>query len=261
MPESHHLAGWYENVDPAAAFNALTALPDQANTTAGDVIRVPTLNQVVAVAAGVEITVESFARLVSPSLRVRGLFQIEPFNTGSAAAAEPSSPHNVLDMRKIPLPLVRNESLTFEVNSNPAAAQDQWGLVWLAAGPIEPVGGAIFTVRATNASTLTAGSWTNGALTFVEDLPRGKYQVVGMRARAAGLVAARLVFPGGTWRPGCLGTDAQADLEHPMFRYGGLGVWGEFDDLNPPTVEFLSVSADTAQDVYLDLIQTASGEG
>lgn len=261
MPEHFHLAGFLESVDPAGVANALTALADTQITIAGDVIRVPELNQIVAIAGGVEITTESFLRVISPSLRVRGLFQVEPYNTASAAAAEPASPQVVCDLRKLPLPLVTNENLTADVDSNPAAAQIQWCMVWFAAGPIAPVEGGIFTIRATNASTLTASAWTNGALTFIEDLPRGRYQVVGMRARAAGLVAARLAFVGGRWRPGVLGTDAQGDLEHPMFRYGGLGVFGEFEDLEPPTVDFLSVSADTAQDVFLDLIQLRAGPG
>lgn len=261
MPEFFHTAAFLESVDPAGVFNALTALADQQLTIAGDDLRVPELSSVIAVAGGIETAAESFLRLSSPSLRIRGLFQVEPFNTGAAAAIEPASPHRVCDLRRIPLPLVRNESLNAETDSNPAAAQIQWCIVWFAGAAPAPVEGGIFTVRATNGSTLVAGVWTNGALTFIEDLPRGRYQVVGMRARSAGLVAARLSFVGGRWRPGCLGTDAQDDIEHPMFRYGGLGVWGEFDDLEPPTVDFLSVSADTAQDVYLDLIQIRAGEG
>jgi hypothetical protein len=259
--ETFHLAGWLESVDPAGAFVQLAALADQQITVQTPAIRVPAVNQVIAVAAGIEIVAESFARLSSPSLRVRGTFAIEPFNTATAGAVEPATPAVVCDLRRIPLPLVRNENLVAEINSNPAAAQIQWVLVWFAAGPVAPVEGGIFTVRATNATTLVAGAWTNGVLTFTEDLPRGRYQVVGMRARSAGLVAARLVFPGGIWRPGVLGTDAQSDLEHPMFRYGGLGAFGDFEDIEAPTVDFLSVSADTAQDVYLDLIQTRAGEG
>jgi len=261
MPEFFHTAAFLESVDPAAAFNALTALADQAITIAGDDLRVPELSQIIAVAGGIETAVESFLRLTSPSLRIRGLFQVEPYSTAAAAAVEPASPHRVCDLRRIPLPLVVGENLNAETDSNPVAAQIQWCIVWFAAGPIEAVGGSIFTIRATNASTLTGSVWSNVALTFVEDLPRGRYQVVGMRARSAGLVAARLVFVGGRWRPGVLGTDAQDDLEHPMFRYGGLGVFGEFEDLEPPSVDFLSVSADTAQDVYLDLIQLRAGPG
>lgn len=257
-------AAFHENVDPGGVFNALTAVPDSHITTAGDDLRVPSLNQLIAVAAGIETTAESFARLTAPSLRIRGLLQIEPYNSGAAGAVEPGSPHRVYDLRRNPLVLVPGENLNAETDSNPAAAQDQWAVVWLADGPVEPVRGAIFTVRATSAQNLIARTWTNGILSFVEDLPRGRYQVVGMRARSAGLVAARLVFVGtgaAGWRPGVLGVDAQDDLEHPMFRLGELGVFGEFEDIEPPTVEFLAVSADVAEDVYLDLIQTRAGPG
>jgi hypothetical protein len=36
---------------------------------------------------------------------------------------------------------------------------------------------------------------------------------------------------------------------------GGWGVWGEFAHTAPPTVDFLSVSADTSEVVHLDLIK------
>ena len=259
MAENHHLCGFLENIDPAAVYSPLTALADTQLRISGDDLQVPNLNQIVAISGGIDTTVESFLRLVSPSLRVRGLFYVEPTNGQSGAAQEPDNPSKVTDLRRSPLPLVSGEQLNAQTNSNPGAVQEQWALVWLAAGPIAPIDGPIFTVTATNASTLTANVWTNGALTFTEDLPRGKYQVVGMRARSAGLVAARLVFVGGSWRPGCIGGDAVTDIAPDMFRYGGFGVMGEFEDIEPPTVDWLSMTADTAQDVILDLIQVRLG--
>jgi hypothetical protein len=52
-----------------------------------------------------------------------------------------------------------------------------------------------------------------------------------------------------------LGSDLAQDLQHPMFRYGGLGILGEFEDIEPPTIDGLSVSADATQEFFLDLIQ------
>lgn len=254
-----HTAAFQESVDPAGAYNALTAVPDQQIRVQGDDLFVPDLNQLVAVAGGVETTVESFLRLVSPSLRGRSRFQIEPFNTGAAAAVEPLSPHRVTDLRTSPLVLVPQETLNAECNSNPAAAQIQWCVVWFADAPIALATGAIFSVIATGATALVANTWTNVPLTFDEDLPRGRYAIVGGRFRSAGCVAGRVVFVGGRWRPGALGVDAQDDLEHPMFRAGGLGIWGEFEDVDTPSVDFLSVSADAAEDVTLDLIQLRAG--
>lgn len=248
-----------ESVDPAGAYNALTGVLDQHVRVQGDDIFVPELSQIVAVAGGVETTVESFLRLASPSLRGRSRFQIEPYNSGAAAAVEPLSPHRVVDLRTNPLKLTAQEALNAEVNSNPAAAQIQWCVVWFADGPIAPAAGDIFSVVATGATALVASTWTNVPLTLDEDLPRGRYAIVGARFRSAGCVAGRIVTIGGRWRPGALGVDAQDDLEHPMFRLGGLGVWAEFEDVDSPSADFLSVSADAAEDVTLDLIQLRAG--
>lgn len=261
--ENFHLAAYLQSVDPAGAFVQLAAINDTQLTVNTPVIRVPTLTEVLALAGGVDITVAATLRLVSPSLRVKSLFAIEPLNTATAAAVVPTTPHKVYDLRRTPISLVYNEALTMELLSNPAAVQVQWGLVWFGAGPIVPIADAskIFTVRGTATTTLTANVWTNGVITLDQDLPRGRYSMVGMRARSAGLVAARCAFVGGKWRPGCIGSIAQADLEHTMFRHGGLGSWGEFEDIETPTIDFLSTSADTAETVYLDLIQVREGPG
>ncbi len=251
-----------QSLDPAGVFTQVApALQEQSVTIRGNAIQVPTLAQIIAAAAGVEIAVESFARFVSPSLRQLLLENIEPFSSAAAAAVTPASPHPVVDRRGAPVPLVPGEALTFELSSNPVAAQIQWGVIWLADGPVAPIGGAIRTARATGATALIANTWVAVPLAFTEDLPRGRYQLVGLRARSAGLVAARAVFvgPSATARPGCLGNPTQQGLAHDMFRWGQLGVWGEFEDIEPPQIECLAVSADAAEDFYLDLIQTRSG--
>jgi hypothetical protein len=129
--------------------------------------------------------------------------------------------------------------------------------VWLCDAALAQVTGEIFTVKASTSVTLSANQWTNAAITFAQTLPRGRYQVVGMRAKSTGLVAARLVFPGYAWRPGCLGSAAYNNVERPEFRQGRMGVWGEFDHNVPPTVDFLSISADSNPEVWLDLIKIA----
>jgi hypothetical protein len=250
---------FYESVDQAGAYVALNAVPDQHVRVVGDDIQVPTLNRVIAVAAGVETAAANRARLVSPSLRELANFQICPLNGAAAGAVEPGSPQAVVDLRHAPLQLVTGEQLNLEALANPVAAQIQWGFVLLADGPIEEVGGRIFTVRATSATALVAGTWTNVALTFDEDIPRGRYQVVGLCGIAAGLIACRCVFVGGGPRPGVLGKDLNGDLEHEMFRYGGLGVYGEFEDTEPPTIDALSVSADATPEYWCDLVQLRKG--
>lgn len=252
---------FYQSVDPAGAYVQLAAPADPHVTVNTPRILVPSLSQVVAVACMLENTVEPLARLVTPSLFEHNRFQLSPINGQGAAAVEPDSPQKVIDLRSTPVPLIRGEGMTCEVSSNPAAAQIQSVIVWLADGPIVPVTGQVYTIRASSSTALVAGTWSNVALTFDEDLPRGRYQVVGFRPLSAGMLAARLVFVGGSFRPGALGVDTNLDLQHPMFRYGGMGVYGEFEDSEPPTVDCLSVSADAAQTFHLDVIQLRKGPG
>lgn len=253
-----------QSVDSAGVADPILAVLDQHVRVNGDDLFIPDLSLLAMAAAGVEVTTEAFARLVSPSLRSLGRLQIEPFNTAAAAAAEPASPPAVYDIAENPLALTPQEVLNFEINSNPAAAQIQWCVVWLSDGPLVPVTGKIFTVIATGATALipiaaTATGWTNVPITLDEDLPRGRYQLVGMRARSAGAVAARIVFVGGRWRPGVLGVDAQGDLDHWRLRGGNAGAYGEFEDVDTPSVDMIAVSADAAQDFAFDLIQTRAG--
>jgi hypothetical protein len=251
--------GYLESVDQAGAFNALTALADQHVRVSGDDIQVPTLNQVVAVSAGVENVAANRARLVSPSLRVRSNFLIAPTNGATAVGVEPGSPQAMVDLRTTPLVLAVGEQLNVEAFANPVAAQSQWGMVWLADGPIAPLAGPIFTIRATSATALVPNGWSNVAVAFDEDLPRGRYQMVGLWPISSGMIAARAVFVGGTWRPGALGSDSNNDLQHPMFRNGEMGVYGEFEDIEPPTFDCLSLLADATQEFYIDIIQVRAG--
>ncbi len=257
-----HTIAFYESVDQAGVYTALNGVPDQQTRVSGDDIQVPTLSQVVAIAAMVETAAAHRARLVSPQIRKRGDFQIAPLNGGAAAAVEPGSPQAVMDLRLSPLILAAQEQLNAEALADPVAAQIQSAVVWLSDGPIAPATGAIFTVRATAVSALVAGTWSPTAINFDQDLPRGRYQVVGFWPISTGMLAARLSFVGGPgWRPGALGSDLQEDIQNPMFRMGGMGVFGEFEDIEPPTVEALAVSADAAaaQMYYLDLIQIREG--
>jgi len=254
-----HLAAWSQSIDPAGVFSALNAVADTQLTVAGKNIQVPVLARILALAAGVETTVAQQARLSAPSRRVKALQRVAPTQGNAAAASLPSDPHHVIDLRDTPLTMVAGEVMQFEINSDPAAVQIQWGLVWLADGPTAPVLGDEFTLRADGTTALVSQAWTLVPLVFAENLPRGRYQVVGLRVQSASLIAARLVLVGNVWRPGALGTNNDRHLEHPMFRHGEMGVFGEFEDTDPPQVECLAAAADAAEVVYLDLIQTRQG--
>lgn len=251
-----HLCGFHENIN-TAVMAYITAIADPCLRVVGDDLIVPDgLNNLMGFMALGATMVQ--AQLLSPSLRRLALQDIDPLNVG-AEPLDTQFPTVFHDLFERPITLDVSEALNAQIDQGAGAAERETVLVWLGTG-MEPVpAGQMFTVRTTNATTLTAYAWTNGALTFSQSLPAGRYALVGARAYSAGLIGFRMVFPGATWRPGGVGVDATADQDVPRFRYGSAGVWGEFEHDLPPTVDFFSVSADSAQVVQLDLIQIRAG--
>jgi hypothetical protein len=248
-----HLAAWYEDIDPGGVLTPITAVVDQSVFTSGDDIRVPTqMPNIVGQAALADDASAAAAQVQSPSLRAMVNLDIEPV----VAAAVFGSPPEILFHPQSPISVVADEPVNFALNSDPAAVEDHYGLVWFGDGPQQPALGNIFSVGATSAVTLAAGTWVNGVLAFAQTLPLGRYTVVGMRARGTNLVAARLVFVGGAFRPGVPAVNALADRDPDVFRYGRHGTFGVFHSNTPPTVDCLGVT-DAAQSYVLDLLQVA----
>jgi hypothetical protein len=256
-----HLAAYLQSVDPASAYVQLASIADSILTVNSPRIQVPALNQVILVAAGAETTVVPRARLVSPSLLQVFRHQITPLSGAAAGAVTPASPHRIQDLRGDPLTLVVAEQLTAELFSDPAAPQIQWVLVWFSDKPPVSIAGKIFTARATVANALVSSVWTLNTLTFDDQLPRGKYQIVGFRPMGTTMIAARLIVPSQLFRPGALGVQLVTDQGSDIFRYGNLDVYGEFEDVDNLQIESLAAAADTAasQQYWVDLIQIRAG--
>lgn len=244
------LVGYYRSFTAAATLDYVTPIADAHVRVEGNNIIVPPGMSNLLGVYGVS-SVGTALRIDSPSLRRTLLLDVEPID----AASTPSSYAPLFDLFYKPLPLDDAEPMRCLASVSGAGAFT--GLVWLGDGAQSPVSGEIYTALATSSTTCTTGAWTNGALTFAQTLPAGRYQCVGMRARGANLAAARLVFVGQSWRPGCIGTTAVNTVEKDVFRSGGLGVWGEFTHDQPPTVDFLAVGSCTSQTVYLDVIKIA----
>jgi hypothetical protein len=243
------LIAYSESQDSSTLVNVAACVDPHVRVVGDDIVVPSAVANIGAVyAIGPSIT---RAQVVSPSIRRRFPLEILPLDV----ASEPSDPVKFVGMWANPIALDPDESLNFQAAEGGAGATRATGLIWLTDGAYTPISNTeIFTIQATNTSTLSAFAWTNGSLTFSDTLPAGRYAVVGMRATSAGLIAARLVFPQFAFRPGVIGGDDVSDTGLAVYRYGALGVFGEFEHNAPPTVDFLSGSADTSQTVHLDLV-------
>jgi hypothetical protein len=242
----------FETSASEAALTSITPVPDGTVAIISNDLRIPVqVPMIVAVAALINSAAATLkAELVSPKLRSIFPFDVSPIVNGLVFGSLP----RYLRLWQNPLALDPLEALNFQFQ-NGAAVMNR-GIVWLADKAVTPIGGKIFTVRATAAASLVTATWVNASLTFQNTLPAGHYQIVGMRAWSANGVAARLFVPSYAWRPGVPMVNAEDNNDAWEFRYGGVGVMAEFDHTVPPTVDFLGVT-DTSETVFLDLIKTS----
>lgn len=246
-----HLGAFHESIDPAGVLVPIAAVQDDTVFTSGDDMRVPNdLPFIIGVSALLEATAPLRAQISSPSLRRVSNLDIAPFNTGIV-----HTDLHALDIHpEIAVPVRADEAINFNINSNPAAATSQYGLIMFADGAQPMVQGDIITVRATMSVNAVLGSWVNGNLAFDQDLPVGNYDVVGMRVEEATTVAGRLSFVGGAWRPGVPAATGVTEPDPHKTRQGHMGIWGTFHTNTPPTVDILAAAGAITPVVYLDLI-------
>jgi hypothetical protein len=248
-----HLAAFYESVDSGGALTKIAAVADQAIRTDGDDLVVPAgIPNLLAEAALSAQTGPSYAQASSPSLRQLANQDIDPIVAGVVFGGNPAVQGHLMNPRM----LKANESVNFLIAATGGSAAANYGLLWLGDGAITKVTGNMFSIRATGTAALSAGVWVNTSITFEETLPAGTYNVVGLRAVGAHLVAARLSLVGGAFRPGVPAVNAVGDREYPFGRYGSMGSFGVFDVNQPPTIDCLGVT-DTTQVFMLDLVKTS----
>jgi len=250
---SFTLVGWQQSLDEDGVLSPIDACADQHVAVSGDKIYVPSLNKLVAEYVAQANTV-THAQLQSPSLRRVALLDIAMVQGG----IRPSGGESFLPHFSCPIDLAEGEGLEAYINKPADGAIVATVIAYLADGALTPVVGEIFTVKFTATITSVLTQWANGAITLGQTLPVGRYAIVGGDVSEAGgdLIAFRFVVAGYEWRAGGLCTGDLGAKPSPHQRYGGMGVWAEFDSSAPPTLDILAAAA-AAQTVvgYIDLIK------
>ncbi len=249
------LVGFSES-QAADGLTKVAAVADEHVTVSGDDITVPELSQILGALfssgniAGGQLQSPSLRRLIQPDFI--------PLMNATTFTPVPPAFH---DFSQNPIELERSEKINALID-NGNNSERGFALLWLIDGIPVPSRGAIRTLKCTAAGGSAAYAWTNQALTLTQTLPAGRYSVVGMHAygaTATALLATRLVFVGGAWRPGVIGGASLTDNRPKLFRYGNIGSFGEFEFDQPPTIDYFATGATGALQILLDIIQIRSG--
>jgi hypothetical protein len=248
------LIGFYD-ASSHSALAAIAGIADPHVRVSGNDIYVPNMNKLLGVFAGGADLME--VRLQSPSLRRMVNQRIMPVYPEALPAGSWYGERGHF-WKVNPRTLDIAEALNaFCLNG---AASAEYVFVWLMDTLAPLPTGEMVTIEATMTVTGVVGTWVNGAITFTQTLPAGRYAVAGMRIYTTATVAARLVFPDTSARPGCMARPNYYAQDLPETRYGGLGNWGEFEHDAPPTVDVLTnVGASFEHDLVLDLVQVRAG--
>jgi len=248
------VAGFYESQLPSG-YTKMATLPDTHLSVVNDDLYVPELNKLVGVWCRSQQI--SRARLVSPSLNRMGALDIQPLRQQWQVDMEEDA--HWLDLFHMPIELDIGEALNLEIYEDTPADAYELGLVWLMDSLVPVPAGRVHCIRCAGSTTVGALAWSACPLTLPSDLPSGRYAVIGAVFESATCRMGRLLFPGQTWRPGCIGIGEEVYQSMRSFRLGRKGVWGYFEHHAPPQAEMLCHSADTSQVVYLDVIQVRAG--
>lgn len=192
------------------------------------------------------------ARISTPTLAVI----TTPFIRDISPALNVGNPQIFANYSQDPLQLAALEEIVMFQTDSAATSEVNAAILGFNIQSAPQPAGSVFTIRGTSAATLVANAWTNvGTVTWQNQLPTGLYAVVGGVFFSAGCIAGRLVLENTAFRPGGLGITAITNRTDLLFRFGNLGMWGQFHNYAMPQIEFLSGSADTAEEIYLDLVK------
>jgi hypothetical protein len=196
-------------------------------------------------------TTISSLKLEMPSLR--GMFN--PFIFPLDRLILPADEPNICDFEGFEHRIKAAEEISWFTANGAGADEAHYVVSFFGDNRRNVTPGPVFTMQATSTITTVANTWTSGSLTFDQSLPAGRYSIVGMHAFGTGLIAARLILPGSSHRPGCVAGQTAGNSGHKMFRMGRMGELGQFRNVSLPSLDVLkTTAASTACTVLLDLV-------
>ena len=240
----------------ATALSNVSAVADPVYQISGDDLLVKKQASFLAGLLHIGVTTPKYAELRQPSLKVPYRFVKSAIST---VVDHRAGFTNLFDR---PLPLYGGEKLNALVMN--ATAEYSAVVAFLTSGYIKPEPiTPTHVITAMIDSTLTANIWNTVTPTFDQDLPAGRYAVIGMKFGSyladCQPLACRLVLPETQWRPGVVSAEITADktlfvnLTNDLESKWGLMSEISFPHDNMPKLEVLSLTADTDHMLELTL--------
>lgn len=250
MQPNFHLAAFYSSLAASQTDLAISPVVDPALTTNNNGMLLPEPMRIgMAYASGLGVTQ---ARFAVPSLRVVAQPRVHPVNK----ALYPVDDAPINRPGEQGARVLKSETFQTQLTSDATAGpNDSYVLAWLYPQPRQRIGGDITTIRASSTVTAVTGSWVLGQMTMEQDLPSGKYAIVGADVLAATAVAMRFRFPGGGYCPGVLCQQAAGQFFLDTFRYGNCGVFGTFENSVIPQIDVLGTSGAVTLTIFMDVVR------
>ena len=150
-----------------------------------------------------------------------------------------------------PLKLTPDEPLNVYVASDDSgSAEDLFTILFFSSTPkiVRPLD-YDYVLRLTGSTTTTGKNWTVVDLTPDVTLAEGTYEIVGMIPYSTNLLAARIIDPNSSNRPGVVGYRTE---QGALGFFPGVGLYTgvRFKPRSIPKMEWLSFAADSSEVIY-----------
>jgi hypothetical protein len=193
-------------------------------------------------------------RINTPSLRQIGLPYLAPVNVSATIP----SPVNVYNPGEFGPTIPQADEIQSDATQGGAAAEVVNIFHWYQFRRQEVPVGVEYKLRLTATITGITNGWANGTMSPGNTLPAGIYAVTGLDVVGTNILAGRLIFAGGGWRPGCLARQSLGQIPRPEFDNGELGSYGTFDSVNLPNLEIFCVGANASQEIYMSVVRVGN---
>ena len=249
------IVAWLET-QTATALSGVAAVADPQYAVSGDTVTVKKDKSFLAGVLQIGVSTPKICEFRQPSLNIPYRF------TKSAIATVVDHRAGFTNLLKRPLPLYPNEKLSAFVQN--ATAEYSVIVAWLSSGYIDPQPvNPTHILTSDIDSTLTVNIWNSVTPTYDQDLPKGTYEVLGMKVGSyvatSNPLVTRLVCPDSPHRVGVITNEMTADKTLNVNAKNDVEtVWNamkgvEFEHDRPPTLEMLSLTADTDHVLELTL--------